>query len=475
MALTQEVAYNSVLMERRRVLHDRAGAAIEALYADHLDDHLAKLAHHFAHSANVDKALLYLTLAGKQSLERYALSESLVQLQKGLELLKTMPESPEREARELDLVSTLLTALWRTRGPGSAETREAAIRAATLAEKTGNLAQHIMQLNLVRVSTLISGDYDSAAVLADQIFDLAEREGSPASLAPAHLGKMQAHYYRGDLLGAEALFAVWRKVREAGAVERVSGLAVITLATAGQCAWFLGHPEKARERFAEAIATARELKDPFTTATVGFFESSFYRSSRDPERAEAAVIPVLASCEEHGMTALGISLLSVAGWARAQLGGTGDSLSLVRQGLVGSIEAGYALRIGGTLICLAEVQALAGMVDDALVTIERALEEYPHEIVVKPEILTIRGELRQKLGQAEAAQADFREAIALAQKMNAKMLELRATTSLTHLLDQQGKREDARAMLAEIYNWFTEGFDTADLKDAKALLDQLSV
>ena len=97
-ALTQEVAYNSVLMERRRVLHDRAGKAIEALYADHLDDHLAELAHHFARSANVDKAVRYLTLAGRQSLERFAYSESEAQLSKGADLLRAMPDSPERDA-----------------------------------------------------------------------------------------------------------------------------------------------------------------------------------------------------------------------------------------------------------------------------------------------------------------------------------------------------------------------------------------
>ncbi len=284
-ALTQEVAYNSVLIERRRVLHDRAGTAIEALHADHLDDHLAELAHHFARSANVSKAVRYLTLAGRQSLERYALAESYAQLQKGLELLRTLPESPARDASELDLAIVLVTTLWRTRGPGATETREVGTRAAALAEKTGNLAQIILLLNVMRVSTLISGDYAGAAALSDRLFDLAEREGSPASLAPAHLAKLQTRYYRGDLLGTEAHFEVWRNVREAGLVERNSSSAVILLAIAGQCAWYLGHADKARERFAEAIATARELKDPFVLATAGFFESSFYRSSRDSDIA----------------------------------------------------------------------------------------------------------------------------------------------------------------------------------------------
>ncbi|HEY2664915.1 MAG TPA: hypothetical protein VGI47_11285 [Candidatus Binataceae bacterium] len=123
---------------------------------------------------------------------------------------------------------------------------------------------------------------------------------------------------------------------------------------------------------------------------------------------------------------------------------------------------------------LAEAQALDGTIDDALATIEEALRANPEELVNQAAALTCRGELQLKLGQNEHAEADFREAIALAQKMSAKSYELCATTSLARLLTQQGKRDEARAMVAQIYNWFTEGFDTADLKDAKALLNSSS-
>jgi predicted ATPase len=122
---------------------------------------------------------------------------------------------------------------------------------------------------------------------------------------------------------------------------------------------------------------------------------------------------------------------------------------------------------------LAEAQALEGLIDEALVTIEEALQANPEELVFRPNALTCRGELRLKVGQTALAAADFREAIALAQKMSAKAWELRATMSLARLLERQGRRDEARTMLAAIYNWFTEGFDTADLKDAKALLDEL--
>jgi hypothetical protein len=126
------------------------------------------------------------------------------------------------------------------------------------------------------------------------------------------------------------------------------------------------------------------------------------------------------------------------------------------------------------LASLATAQASAGAVADALETVEQALKANPDEFAHRPEALRLRGEMRMKQGQSELAEADFREAIALAQSMAAKSWELRTTMSLAQLLNQQDSRDEARAMLAEIYGWFTEGFDTADLKDAKALLDQLA-
>jgi hypothetical protein len=137
------------------------------------------------------------------------------------------------------------------------------------------------------------------------------------------------------------------------------------------------------------------------------------------------------------------------------------------------LESGLRLGISFYTGALAAAQAGAGAVGDALQTVEQALQANPDELVWRPENLRLRGTLRLTQGQPELAEADFREAIALAQQMGAKALELRATVSLARLLAQQGHRDDARTMLAEIYNWFTEGFDTVDLKEAKALLEEL--
>ena len=161
------------------------------------------------------------------------------------------------------------------------------------------------------------------------------------------------------------------------------------------------------------------------------------------------------------------------GLARAELGRTAEGLALVRQALAAATEMGSRLEITRLLTCLAQAQALDGAVTDALRTIDDALRANPQELFLRPEALRVRGELRLRQGDSGLAEADFRAAISLAQKLTAKAWELRAATSLARLLRDNNRRDEARAMLAEIYTWFTEGFDTADLKDARALLEEL--
>jgi predicted ATPase len=162
----------------------------------------------------------------------------------------------------------------------------------------------------------------------------------------------------------------------------------------------------------------------------------------------------------------------ILGAARAQLGRAAEGIGLIRQGMAGVLEVGQRVGITFSTGCLAAAQESAGATADALATVEQALQANTEEVAYRPELLRLGGELRLKQGQTELAEADFREAIALAVGISAKSWELRATMSLARLLASQGRRDEARAMLAEIYNWFTEGFETADLKDAKALLDE---
>ena len=474
-ALTQEVSYNSVLSERRRQLHERIGAALETLYTNSVEEHPAELAHHYGRSANPGKAVEYLTRAGQQALSRSAFTEAQAQLQQGLEWIKKLAEAPERDARELELARTLAQVLMVTRGFAAPETRAAAERARELAEKGGNLAELVARVFDIFRTVLNSGcDYASAGLLADRILELAQREGSPASFGFVCYAQVAVGHFRGDLVGVEEQFARWGGFLDTDGFRQVPGAAVVAIIIASHCAVASGHADSARERSAQGLVFARSSNNPYDRAVGRLFESWLSCVLREPQRAEVAAAQALAAAEEHAFAFIRNIILTRLGWARAQLGRAGEGATLIRQGIAGLAEIGSRLFITDHLTRLAEAQVLDGKIDDALITIEDALQANPEELFYRPNALICRGELRLKLGQTGLAEADFREAIALAQTMQAKAWELRAATSLARLLETQGRRDQARTVLADIYNWFTEGFDTADLKDAKALLDELS-
>jgi predicted ATPase len=466
-ALTQEVSYNSVLQERRRQMHASIGAAIESLWAESLNDHLAELAHHFSRAAQIDKATNYLMLAGRQALARYAYAEAATLLREGLHLIDKLPELPERDARELRLASSLVDATWRI-DVDSVETREAVERAASLAEKMGDLGELSKQLNRRRVTIARTGDFASAAVLAQKLLELAQRDGSALSYSNAYHATLQERLYNGDLTGAEEQFALWRKYQDAAGPGLIREGSVIVIGSAAMCALLMGRADLARDRMAEATACAQALNDPFALRMANWLEALLYRLLRDPERAlTAASRSIALSYGSDTTSALGI--FQVKASALAQLGRHAEALALLEEHRA---TARAFASLYGTA-AKAEVLAMAGMYDAAMNLADQLLMPGKCDATLRSELLRVRGDIRIALSERDAAEADFREAIEFSRAIGAKMLELRATTSLARLLRDTGRREAARAMLAEIYGWFTEGFDTADLKDAKALLDEL--
>jgi tetratricopeptide (TPR) repeat protein len=223
---------------------------------------------------------------------------------------------------------------------------------------------------------------------------------------------------------------------------------------------------------AQALAAA-DPSNPFDLAWSEFGTAVLQVLLREYEPAEASAAQALARAEKHQFPSAVEWSRVVLGQARAQRGRASEGVALIRQGIAGLLEIGFRESMSHFTGALAEAQACAGAVGDALATVEQALQVNPDELVSRPGNLRLRGALRLTQGQTELAEADFREAIALAQKMGAKALELRATMSLAPLLRETGHRDEARTMLAEIYGWFTEGFDTVDLKEAKALLEEL--
>ncbi len=232
----------------------------------------------------------------------------------------------------------------------------------------------------------------------------------------------------------------------------------------------MGRADVAREREARMMAAA-DMTSPFEAALVAVNRSHLCLCLREHERAEAFAAEALELCEKNQFPQFAAAARGILGALRAQLGRATEGVALIRQGIAGLAKIGAP--DPRQLESLAFAQMIAGDIDGALATAEQLLQADSVRSTTRLGALRLRGELRLIQGQTEPAEADFREAIALAQRMGAKALELGTTTSLARLLDKQGKRDEARSMLAEIYNWFTEGFDTADLKDAKALLDEL--
>jgi predicted ATPase len=194
---------------------------------------------------------------------------------------------------------------------------------------------------------------------------------------------------------------------------------------------------------------------------------------REYEQAEALASQALEQCEQYSFSLYAAFSRIFLGYARSHLGCATEGIALIRRGLAELVKLGASNASGTHIAELAAALGRQGAIVEALETVERALQLNPEELFFRPEMLRIRGELRLQHCQTELAEDDFREAIALAQKMGAKAWELRATVSLARLLRDSNRRDEAHAMLAEIYNRFTEGFDTRDLQEARQLLNEL--
>jgi tetratricopeptide (TPR) repeat protein len=320
----------------------------------------------------------------------------------------------------------------------------------------------------------LAGDLSTAAALADEGLDLALREGSPWLIARLHTMQLITRYPRGDLAGFENHFTVIQKFIDDPVFRQYpGGMAISVFGWASWNAWILGRADVARQRLAKMRAAVNPA-NPHDLPWSHVLGARLFVLMRENETVETLAASALDLCEKHGFPNEAALSRCFLGHARAQLGRAADGIPLISGAIDALVKVGNRIYIPRNMTYLADAQHRAGAISDALETVEQALNFNPDEAVERPETLRIRGEIRLQLGHKELAEADFSDSIALAGSMSAKAWELRATMSLARLLAKQGRRDEARPMLAEIFNWFTEGFDTADLKDAKALLDELS-
>jgi tetratricopeptide (TPR) repeat protein len=321
---------------------------------------------------------------------------------------------------------------------------------------------------------LIAGDLSTAAALADEALELARREGNPTSLALLHSHQVLVRFYRGDLAGAERYFTTGLKFfDDPGFRQLPSGSAIAAFGWASWTAWMLGRADVARERLAKmrlAVRPANPHDLPWSDAR----EADLHILMRDNASAEASAARALELCEKHLFPSDAATSRCALGHARAELGRAADGIALIRQGIDTWVQIGQRIGVDRYITWLAAAQLRAGAIGAAFETVEHALNFNPDELVYRPETLRIRGEVRLRRGNLQLAEADFLDSISMARGSGARAWELRTTMSLARLLRDTGRRQEAHTMLADIYKWFSEGFDTADLKDAKTLLDELS-
>jgi tetratricopeptide (TPR) repeat protein len=478
--LTQEVAYNSVLIERRRLLHERTGEAIEALYKDRIDDHLAELAHHYSRSANTPKAAEYLFRAGNQAAARFAHSEAITQLSGALELLKRLPDDAERHRQELSALSALGSSVSNSKGWAAEDLGPVYAKVRELSAKIHDTALGFRALHGQWLARWWGRDLREALRLSDELLAAAEDTKDSTMLLTANFSRGVVLCELGELLSAnehqERALAAFDLQQPLAA-----GLENLRVSSLG---WLhgglnrLGYLDRALAKSNEMLEVAQRCSYP-EVAIFASYQAAYHHLERgDSAVAQKRAEEAMAVTEKMGLASISAMSTTCYGAALIAQGRCEEGIAAMRRGFSAFRSTGGTPRIQD-LCFLASGLGKAGRPEEGLRIVKEGLASVVktgEELVGSP-LLRVKGELLLVQNSSNIAEAEqcFRGAIEIARRQRAKTEELRATTSLARLLAKQGKRDVARAMIAEIYGWFTEGFDTADLKDAKALLDELSI
>jgi DNA-binding winged helix-turn-helix (wHTH) protein/tetratricopeptide (TPR) repeat protein len=470
--LYRDILYDRVSPGRRVELHRLVAECEETAWGERAAEIATELAHHYRKAGKTEHAIGYLERAGKAAESRHAFKEAQASYEQALALLSLLPDSPGRDIHELDLRQSIFwmhrTTSWIT----SPESVDAYARAIALAKRSGKLSQVISMMYTTGQAAINRGDFETAATLADQALELALPEANPTNLGLAYGLQLFVRQNLGDPAGIEEYFARGLKFFSDAAIWPLPLVRLSPFGAASWNAWALGRFNLAQERLARVMAEANQ-NNPVEVVWSECMGAVSYILLRENERAETLAVRALELAEKHQMPQFVEWARCLLGLARARLGRASEGVGLIRQGLAGLAAIGT--RNDAFILFLAESQALSGDIGDALKTIEQVLRpDHAAPPYRGPEAFRLRGDLHLRQGQHKTAEADFRTALTQARNMGAKSLELRAATNLARLLRDTGRRDEAHSMLAEIYNWFTEGFNTADLKEAKALLDELT-
>jgi predicted ATPase len=483
-ALVQDTAYSTLLRGPRQALHRRIAEAMEQRFPDLVETRPEILAHHYGEAALPDQAIGYWHRAGKSSVAKSAVREATAQLRRGLSLLNGLPETRERKQLELDIHVTLTQALMAGKGYADPEVAAVLERANRLVSETASVGTplHFSVLYGLWISTLNGGNI--AAALGHAANFLSSAQSQPSGpLLVAHgilaFSLMLSGDYCAALAHLETATSLYRPEEHRDSAFRYGrDSGVSAFAQFSWALWHRGYPDQSARAADRALALSRQLGHAHTLAYAHWLAGVAAVFARDVATARAHSNDCVALASEHGFALWAAWGRILQGWAGAQKGEATTGIARIRDGLAAA-EA-TAARVGTPLFLtlLAEALALAGEIEEGLAALDDALAiaAVSGQRGWNAEIHRLRGDLTGRLPYPDPAktEASFRTALAIAREQGTRGYELRAATSLARLWREQGRRGEARDLLAPRYGSFTEGFDTPDLEDAKALLDELT-
>src|SRR4029453_4942946 len=478
-ALIQDAAYQSLLRSTRQQYHQRIAQAVAERFPETVETQPELLAHHYTEAGLSTQAVVYWQRAGKRASERSAYVEAIGHLRKGLEVLQMLSDTPARLQHELKLQTTLGPALIATKGYGASEVAQAYTRARELCQQMGETPDVFPVLRGLWVFHEARAELQVAQELAEQLLVLAQRLQEPVYLIEAYRALGNTLVWLGEFAPARGHLEQAIALYDFPQHRTLAFLygtdpAVVCLSYAARALWLLGYPDQARRRSAEALTLAQELSHSPSLAVALAWAAPLHQSCRDVPMVQARAEALMGLAAEQGFQwwlAVGTIFRD---WALVQQGRqSAEEMARLRQGL-GAYwwTTGAELERTYWLALLAEAYGTVGQAEEGLCLLREALVvvENSGEQLWEAELYRLQGDLllHQTVPDAQHAEACFCQPPAPARRQQAKSLELRAAMSLARLWQRQGKRADARRMLAEGYAWFTGGFAPAALQGAKA-------
>jgi class 3 adenylate cyclase/tetratricopeptide (TPR) repeat protein len=476
-ALVQDAAYGSLLRSRRQRLHSRIVTTLEERFPDIVLAQPALLAQHCQEARLPEKAVGYWLKAGQRAMAHSAMAEAVAQLRKGLDVLAVLPDGPWRRQQELDLQTALGSALSATAGWSAAEVGKTLASARALAEQIDR-PEYLTPLIVGQWAFHCArAEHRLALPLGQQLEKVGDARQDIAAQSLGRLHHGISRFFLGELVTARVVLERCEGLDDPGhriiqefsfdPCARMLAYLALTLA-------YLGYLDQARSRMDEALSRARRLKHIHTLAITLFFANWLDWLVGSPD--EAQMEEGIALTTEHGFPFYGGWALAFRGRSLIARGQVQEGLTLLTQGLTKLRPTGGVVSTPMMLTWLAEAYAVLEQSTEALNCLGEVarLIEISQERVSEAELLhRIPGDLLNAAGDRSAAERNYRQAIAVAERQGAKLFQLRASTSLARLMRDQGKRIEARDLLGPIYGWFTEGFDIKDLQEAKVLLAEL--